>query len=336
MTAHPYLTNAGTLRGFIEFVRSHGVAPEPLLARAEISPDDIGNSEKYIPSLNVARALEYAARETGNDHFGLDFAAERDLVDCYGAVAALSRTCANFESSFKTFIARSHLIDQSAIWHLDNDGKTAFLTRISLLSAQTRTLQQTLLEIGGSYRTCKLAHQDWNPLLVTFTHDKPRNPRTYERFFHAPVAFGREQNGFSLSTEILARKQPRYNPARYRELDRYACLLESASRWELRDTIKTMISRHLDESDYTLPRLSAELGIGPRTLLRRLKQQDITYRDLVLETRMELAAGYLKNSSTPLLEIAQFLGYTELSTFSRAFHHWYGQPPSIWRTTQQL
>ena len=69
-----------------------------------------------------------------------------------------------------------------------------------------------------------------------------------------------------------------------------------------------------------------------RTLQRRLADAGITFRQLVEETRRELAGHYLKQRSVELNEVAFLLGFEDANSFFRAFQVWEGTSPADWRT----
>ena len=56
------------------------------------------------------------------------------------------------------------------------------------------------------------------------------------------------------------------------------------------------------------------------------------FRTLVLEVRRELAQKYLADKTMPLAEISYMLGFSDTSSFSRAFKKWTGDPPAVFRT----
>ena len=71
--------------------------------------------------------------------------------------------------------------------------------------------------------------------------------------------------------------------------------------------------------------------MSSRSLQRRLADQGTTFSQVLAETRLRLAAGWLKNTDKPIGEIAFDLGYTDASNFTRAFRRQTGAPPQLFR-----
>ena len=67
-----------------------------------------------------------------------------------------------------------------------------------------------------------------------------------------------------------------------------------------------------------------------RTLQRKLKQAGFRFSDLLLEAKKELAISYLEQSYS-LAQISDLLGYTEVSSFIRAFKNWFGCSPAVYK-----
>jgi para-nitrobenzyl esterase len=82
----------------------------------------------------------------------------------------------------------------------------------------------------------------------------------------------------------------------------------------------------------TLQDVAHELGLGPRTLQRRLTNAGITFQQVVEETRRELARHYLTQRAVELNEAAFLLGFGDANSFFRAFQTWEGTSPKEWRT----
>jgi AraC-like DNA-binding protein len=97
------------------------------------------------------------------------------------------------------------------------------------------------------------------------------------------------------------------------------------------EQVKHTLKRSLAGKRPTLQQVAQELGMSMRTLQRRLTDANITFQQLVEDTRRELAHHYLRHSTVELNEAAFLLGYEDANSFFRAFHLWEGTSPREWR-----
>jgi AraC-like DNA-binding protein len=75
-------------------------------------------------------------------------------------------------------------------------------------------------------------------------------------------------------------------------------------------------------------KVAETLGMSVRSLQRRLKEADTTFRTILDMTRRDLASTYVRDPDIELAEVAFLLGFSDQSAFSRAFKRWTGNPPS--------
>jgi AraC-like DNA-binding protein len=73
--------------------------------------------------------------------------------------------------------------------------------------------------------------------------------------------------------------------------------------------------------------VAACLAISPRTLQRRLLDEDTTFQRVLDQTREELARHYLGSTAMAGAEISFLLGFEDPNSFVRAFHDWTGKTP---------
>ena len=95
--------------------------------------------------------------------------------------------------------------------------------------------------------------------------------------------------------------------------------------------LKAQNARSMAGKRPTLEDVAKELGLGTRTLQRRLTDAGITFQQLVEETRRELAHHFLKQRAVELNETAFLLGFEDANSFYRAFQIWEGTLPGEWR-----
>ena len=74
--------------------------------------------------------------------------------------------------------------------------------------------------------------------------------------------------------------------------------------------------------------IAAEMHMTSRTLRRHLTAEGATFRTLLEEVRSTLAEALMTSASLTHGEIAQRLGYADVTTFIEAFRRWKGMPPA--------
>ena len=77
--------------------------------------------------------------------------------------------------------------------------------------------------------------------------------------------------------------------------------------------------------------VAGKLGASPRTLQRRLQDEDTSFQRVLDATREELARHYLGTEMAGP-EISFLLGFEDPNSFVRAFHEWTGITPEQLRT----
>jgi AraC-like DNA-binding protein len=91
--------------------------------------------------------------------------------------------------------------------------------------------------------------------------------------------------------------------------------------------ILTYLEGHAYLGILSLEEVAANFNMSPRSLQRRLREEQVTFQQLADTVRKSLALQYVNSGSYPVKEISVMLGYNELSAFSRAFKRWTGKAP---------
>ncbi len=74
--------------------------------------------------------------------------------------------------------------------------------------------------------------------------------------------------------------------------------------------------------------VAARLGLGKRTMQRKLEAEGYTFREILASFRTERAKELLRETELSVQDIAASLGYLEVNSFRRAFHRWEGVTPT--------
>jgi len=94
-----------------------------------------------------------------------------------------------------------------------------------------------------------------------------------------------------------------------------------------KDRVLTYLEGHAYLGILSLEEVAANFNMSPRSLQRRLREEQITFQQLADTVRKSLALQFVGAGHYPVKEISAMLGYNELSAFSRAFKRWTGKPP---------
>ncbi|MCD6060098.1 MAG: AraC family transcriptional regulator [Moraxellaceae bacterium] len=174
------------------------------------------------------------------------------------------------------------------------------------------------------------AHGQRFSMKVQFTHACPGDAAAYDAFFGQPVVFGAPVNKFIIARHVLSQPLLTRNrttrQALEATLDRQLQALPQQMQMtqRVRRLLAQAIARgHLPHAE----EVASELAMSVRTLSRRLREEGTTLLAITEAVRIERAELLLIGSDLPLGKVAQQLGFSDLSTFSRAFKRVRGVAP---------
>ncbi len=163
-----------------------------------------------------------------------------------------------------------------------------------------------------------------------FRHSESGQRAACEELFACPVHFDSDEDALVMPQGFADAPLPQSNPALVRivskRLDRALEMLEAPATTHAQ--VFRYVETMLGETTPTLLQIATSMGISPRTLRRRLSAEGHSFRDVVDAVRRETCEIYLHERSRSTAEIAQLLGYSEQSAFTRAFKRWFGMTPS--------
>ena len=88
---------------------------------------------------------------------------------------------------------------------------------------------------------------------------------------------------------------------------------------------------HKAEGQADLDTIADRLHMSPRTLIRKLKQEDTRFQQLRDQTLSRRATQLLSLPHYTVAAVAEDLGYTDVASFRRAFQRWFGTSPGKFR-----
>ena len=140
------------------------------------------------------------------------------------------------------------------------------------------------------------------------------------------------RSGLRLGAGVWEEKIPAANPQLQETLLAVAETVE-IKQFEaapLTYAIRTRLPDALQKNRFSVEEMAQGLGLSRRTLHRQLAAEEMTFKDLLDLYRQEEAMGMLQQGERSMSTSAYALGYSEQSSFNRAFKRWTAKSPSRW------
>ncbi len=172
---------------------------------------------------------------------------------------------------------------------------------------------------------------------VAFAHGCRSDPVHFEAFFDCKVLFGASHTEIALAPEAL--NQPNKLGDRgisdflTQHLEAEVARLPEPS--SLQDEVRHHLVSRLSDGAPQASDVATSMGMSERTFYRRLADENLSFRDVLREAQVALAQDLLADSDCTIAEVAFLTGYSEQSTFSRAFKRWVGTAPAQFRQRSQ-
>lgn len=97
------------------------------------------------------------------------------------------------------------------------------------------------------------------------------------------------------------------------------------------DQVEAALFELLPSGRAQMKEVAKELGVGARTLQRRLAAEETSWLEVLNRTRERLARHYLKSTRMSAAEVSFLLGFEDPNSLFRAFQRWTGTTPETWR-----
>jgi AraC-like DNA-binding protein len=166
-----------------------------------------------------------------------------------------------------------------------------------------------------------------------FVHPRPPQLAPLYAFLATrDLSFGCEDSGFAVPAASLRLASAHADP---RTVEAIAPLVEA--ELEGRRAAASFADRVAAHVASLLPAaadvvdVARAMHMSPRTLQRRLEQEQTRFTEVLDRARLGEARRLLADPATKLADVAFRVGFADLATFSRAFKRWTGLPPGQWR-----
>ena len=329
----------------LQGVLHQGLPLQPLLQRAGIPPALLHAPLARVSQQQYALLIRVLRRTTRDELWGL---CRSPLpVGSFAQCAALGLHCQTLDQALRAGFRHLHGLQGLSDVFVPRLLLQGGVARVQLVrrvahppASQTPTDPQAAARLDYAQKAFLLftfGLACWwvarrVPLLgVDYTEPTPRSDSS--RVYQAPVQFGQPHIGLQFDARWLALPVVQ-SPQSLGEFLAGApanLLIKYRDASRVSERIRRLLQRRLDSELPSLHAVGQALGITPQTLRRRLREEGHGFQTLKDGLRRDTAISLLAQPGLTLLEVANRVGFSEASTFARAFKHWTGVAPGAYR-----
>ena len=327
----PRLVRSAALNSYIDVARAEGLDPYRMVFEAGLPPASLTDPEARVSVAAVSRLLEASAKQSGKADFGLRLAERRSLSNL-GALALLVREQPTIRKALSALVEFMHLHSEALRMRLQESGGLAVLSVAVELDRPAPIRQGVELSLGFLHRSLqRLLGANWRPQAIRFAHAPPQRKAAHAAFFGTTIEFNQDYNGIVCLSRDLDAALPASEPAMARHIQTYIEMLASRPKASMAASVRECIDLTLPTGLCTADYVAKRLGCDRRTIHRHLSKERETFRSLLDAARTELATRHAGNHDRQLTAIAELLGFSTHSAFSRWFRFRFGQSVTEWR-----
>ena len=169
---------------------------------------------------------------------------------------------------------------------------------------------------------------------VQFAYPEPAHVQEYDALFFSPIVrFDQSRTEITFAADYLDLpiRQTEASLDEFLKTAPAQLLVKFKNSSSLTSRIREVLKTHIGEEMPTLNDVAARLYLSPQTLRRRLAAEGKSYQTVKDNLRRDAAIHLLLRPELTLEDVAQQVGFSETSTFHRAFKKWTGVTPGLYR-----
>ena len=301
-----------------------------------LDPAKAANPDWRVSHSQMNQLMARCVELTGDEAFGLQSAEylQPQALHALGLAWLASDTVYD---GLKRLVRFGRLINTGIDMSLEEAGSLVHLKMSPLVDEQDFCYARRDYSVAMVVRMCRLTLGDFlAPVSIDMDRPEPENPDSWDYALATKVGFGASYTVLNWSLADIEEPLITGDPALARvNDDQTQAYLDSFLAQSTCRAVVSKIIEKLPDGPPSQQDIAEELHVSNRTLQRKLKEEGTSFMDLVQDTRLQLARKYLLQPSRSIVETSYLLGFSEPSTFSRAFKRWTGQAPAEYREKPQ-
>jgi len=321
------------VRGLVEEVEQVGVPLGRFLREAGLEAEQLAAAEARLPMSEIYRICRVAMEVTQDPALGLHWGG-RLRGSAFNPISHLIAHSASLRKGFEALGQYVRLLSDAPAYELLEDDDTVTV-RCQQVTSESSLMQRFTAEVivTSFFSLVRSFSAHARATRVSFEHAAPAHHPEYSRVFEQAVRFDQPFTEVVFDRAVLNAPSPHKDEGVHEALralaERSMVRLTDDAPYALR--VRHLLVEHGYPQRMAMETVAHSLGLSVRSLRRRLASEGKSFHDVESDAFATIAKHLLRDKQRTIQETAFEMGFSDTTTFHRAFKRWTGTTPSASR-----
>jgi AraC-like DNA-binding protein len=306
----------------------HGLEKAQVLQHCGIESALIEGNRARMSSASFRRLCEYLIAELQDENGGM--LSQRTKLGTFAMMCNAAINCPTLGQFLQRCIDFNVLVSDSFTLSLETEGEQACYSIIVEQGATDEEELIVMILLGVTHRLSNWAIGQTITLeAVDIMRELPGYAHEYNFLFMAPIRFGQETNSLRFAAKYLDMPivQTEQELAQFLSTPAIHLMTDLDSGKSLAAKVRAMIKNDVGGTFPPVDTVAENLNLTAATLRRRLRREGSSYQQLKDDMRRDTAIYHLSRGTLSMDQVAESVGFSEPTSFFRAFKRWTGVTP---------
>lgn len=315
--------------------QKHGCDTSRLLADIDVSPELLTEERARIPATSYIAFSNYLTDMLDDESCGL--MQQRTKPGTFAMMCHAAISCSTLGKFLQRCADFNALVTDCIRIEITRDGERASYSVIAQQGMVDEDEYIVKVLLGIAHRLASWAIGQ--PLVlesVSIARERPSYANEYNFMFLAPIQFGQASNSIHFSANYLDMPIVRDEQDLEQFLSQASAQLMSspdASR-SLVTQVRSLVKNDVNGQFPEFESIAESFHLTTATLRRRLRAQGSSYQQIKDDVRRDTAIYHLSRGALSMEQVAESVGFSEPTSFFRAFKRWTGVTPRVYIKNQ--
>jgi AraC-like DNA-binding protein len=332
MNGDQHSSAAFWVKGIAETLKAGGLDVTALLDEAGLDAAALSDPDARFPTERVSLLWRLAVARSGNPAIGL-LTSSVVRPASFDVVAYTMMSSPNLLGILKSLVRYVGIVSDAASVAITEDPEGCRMILELFGGGQPVPRQRFEFDLLTILSFCRwVTNRDLRPLALELRFPPPADSQPYRDAFKCPLRFNAAVNALLFAGADVIAPLPTAHPLLAEVHERLASEhLQRLDHAQTCSRTRAAILRCLPGGEPRRTEIASALKMSERTLQRRLEVEGNSFQRLLDDTRRELAQQYLGQTDLSLADACYLLGFSDQSSFFRAFKRWFGTSPRHYR-----